>query len=264
MFHLPSNNIDLLGLGVLVTRPTLQATRLCALIQKYDGRPIHLPALTIEPVINAVRSQDLLSQSWDIAIYTSVNAVKFAAQLTPENKYPQATTFIAIGQATATQLELLGKTPDIVPVRQDSEGLLTLPIFAKPIGKRILIMRGVGGRALLNNVLKQRKAIVTIAEVYRRILPNISPKILTDIIFNWESKIDAVIVTSGEILDNLLVLLGDIGYPKLLDTSLIVVSERLQLKAKRLGFSKIIQANGANDTALLTALAQLAQMHHSY
>jgi uroporphyrinogen-III synthase len=248
-----THSINLHELGVLITRPAHQANTLCNLIQTHNGRTIMLPALIIEPVIDGSFAQQLLSQIWDIAIYTSPNAVQFATQLYPTiNSH----SIIAIGNATATALiTLLQRKADFIPKQQDSEGLLALPILTKPMNKQILIIRGKGGRTLLNEILVQRGANVSIAETYQRSTPNVDTN---SILANWKQNVQVVIATSGEILDNLVLILNKEPM-KLFHTPLITVSERLYHHAKNLGFTTIIRANDASDTELLITLNNFAQ-----
>ena len=70
--------------------------------------------------------------------------------------------------------------------------------------------------------------------------------------------VDMVIVTSREVFDNLLILLGDAGLPAVQETPLVVVSERLAEHARSRGCRHIHLAANASDPALLDALCELA------
>lgn len=243
------NNNILNNLGVLVTRPLHQSQELCRLIQSNGGCPILFPAIAIEPINNPELVQKLFSKSWNIVIYTSPNAVQFAANL---NFTVQANSIVAIGTATANTLnKVLNCKSNFIPERQDSEGLLNLPILMQPKDQTILIVRGIGGRTLLNETLTARGALVSIAEVYQRSLPkfNVEPMVA-----RWKQEIQIVIATSGEILDNLLLLVGSNGRSKLLNTPLITISERLCYYAKELGFINIMRSPNASDESLLKTL----------
>jgi len=250
---------DLGGLGVLVTRPGHQAQGLCRQIEAHGGRAWPFPTLVIAPTADPAPARALLARTWDLTVYTSVNAVQFAARLTAPalsgGSLARAGRVAAIGTATAQALAALGQAPDLVPERQDSEGLLALPMLAQPTGQRVLIVRGEGGRTLLGETLTERGAQVSVAEVYRRGLPEVDA---APLLARWDWDVQVVTVTSGEILDNLVRLLGAAGHSRLRATPLVVISERLKEKAAALGVLQIICAAGADDAALLAAMYGLA------
>ena len=166
---------DLGGRGVLVTRPADQAEPLCRLIEAANGRPIPFPTIEIIPARDPRAAQDLLAQPWDLMVFISRNAVEHAVRLTPAAApWGKARLLAAVGRATAIALGDAGRPPDLVPgERYDSETLLALPELARPLGWRVLIVRGEGGRATLADTLAARGAEVTYAEVYRRSRPEV-------------------------------------------------------------------------------------------
>lgn len=244
------------GLGVLVTRPAEQARRLGEAIEAAHGRPILFPCVEIagpaEPA--AVQQQLQRAGSYDLLVFISVNAVQYAFPLLPDS-LPADQQVAAVGSATAARLADYGLEPSLVPERFDSEGLLALPALADMTDRRVLILRGSGGRELLAEALRQRGAAVDYAEVYQRRLPARSA---ANLVAGWERWVDVVIVTSSEILDNLFSLLGETGAPKLQQTPLVVISERLADHARARGCRKLFLAADAGDRAVLQALCELA------
>ncbi len=239
------------GLGILVTRPAHQAEGLCRLMAQAGGRPLRFAALEILPCADPALRR-LLRQRWDLAIYISANAVRCALAL----GLPDAASNAVVGQATAQALETAGVTPEWLPERADSEGLLALPALAQVRGWRILIVRGQGGRALLGESLRQRGALVEYAEVYRRALPATDP---AELLARWQHEVQIVTATSSDLLDNLLVLLGEAGAAKLRATPLLVVSERMQQHARALGIGASWRAAGADDWNMYQALCRMAE-----
>ena len=146
---------DLGDRGVLVTRPADQAEPLCRLIEAANGRPIPFPTIEIIPARDPRAAQDLLAQPWDLMVFISRNAVEHAVRLTPAAApWGKARLLAAVGRATAIALGDAGRPPDLVPgERYDSETLLALPELARPLGWRVLIVRGEGGRATLADTL---------------------------------------------------------------------------------------------------------------
>lgn len=253
-----SRPCDLAGRGVLVTRPRAQAAGLCDLIVAAGGRAIAFPTIEIEAAGDAERARGLLAAPADLLFFASRNAVDYALPLLPGGVLPTRPRLAAVGQATAAALTAAGRAPDLVPAgRYDSESLLALPALQELAGLRALIVRGEGGRPLLGETLRARGAEVAYAEVYRRALPEVQP---ATILAGWEREVQFVTATSGEILDNLLRMLGAAGRDRLLATPLAVVSERTRQEALRLGFARVELAERADDSALVQALCRLAAL----
>jgi uroporphyrinogen-III synthase len=244
------------GLGVLVTRPADAAARLGEAIEAAHGRPILFPTVEIAGPADpdTVREQLMQAGGYDLLIFVSRNAVAYGFDLLPDT-LPADQQIAAVGASTAAALEDCGLEPTLVPERFDSEGLLALPPLADMSGRRVLILRGNGGRELLADTLRARGAAVDYAEVYRRLIPQRSA---ANLIKGWDNWIDVVVVTSGEILDNLMQMLGEEGIARLRQTPLVVVSERVAAQAREHGCRQLHLAANATDQALLSALCELA------
>lgn len=245
---------DLGGKGVLVTRPAAQAAGLCRRIRDRGGMAIAFPTVAIAAVADPTEARALLARRWDLALYVSRNAVEYAQTLL--GRLPDAQRVGAVGRATADALAAAGRAPDLVPPdRFDSEGLLALPELAELVGRRVLIVRGEGGRALLGDTLAERGATVEYAEVYRRVLPEDGN--VDELIARWPNEVAVVTATSDEILMNLLSLMGAAGQPLLAATPLVVISERTAKTAAELGISQIKVAASASDEAIVEAVCEL-------
>ena len=246
----------LAGKGVLVTRPAAQAAGLCRLIADAGGRPIAFPAIAIRPPRDLEPARRRLGEPWDLLVFVSRNAVEQSLPLFPGGRIPSQPRLAAVGRATAKALASAGRNPDLVPVgRYDSETLLALVELQDLQGQRVLIVRGSGGRALLGDVLTERGAALVYADVYRRALPNADP---APLLKRWGQDVDLVTATSGEVLHNLITLLGTRGRDRLLATRLVVVSERTRQSALRWGFERVELAERADDLSLLEALCRAA------
>jgi uroporphyrinogen-III synthase len=247
---------DLAGLNILVTRPQEQANTFAEAIQQAHGRPIRFPAIEILGPADkaAVRSSLQALHNYRLLIFVSANAVRYAFPLMPDN-IPLDLPIAAIGQATASALEEVGLDPTLQPQgRFDSEGLLNLPELSQVTGKKILIVRGNGGRETLKATLEQRGAQVTYAEVYRRQIPQRNPH---NLIQNWAQMVDVATANSQQILDNLFTLLGEAGEPLLQQTPLLVASERIAKHAAERGCKIVYVADSALDKDMLAALCEI-------
>jgi uroporphyrinogen-III synthase len=243
--------------GVLVTRAEHQAQGLCRLITRYNGRALRFPAVTIlepqDPGVPAELMREI--SAYQVIIFISPNAVEWGLRLLPDG-IPGTLEIGAVGRSTAQALAESGYPVDIVPQdRFDSEALLETPALRSVEGKRILVVRGVGGRPLLGDTLSERGAEVTYAEVYRRQCPQTDPSLLLD---RWSEQVDVVTATSNDILDNLYAMLGERGRELLLSTPLIVISDRMRSHARELGFSQVILASGAEDQTVVQTLCAWA------
>lgn len=246
---------DLHGAGVLVTRPARQAEPLCRAIEAAGGAPIRFPTLEIREPPDVAAARALLADAarFDLLLFVSANAVERAAPWLPARVDAR---IAAVGEATARALEAMGLAPSLVPAgRSDSEGLLALPALqAQAVaGWQVLIVRGTGGRTLLADTLEARGATVRHAEVYRRAVPDADP---APLIRDWEQRVQLVVATSNDVLDNLLALLGPDGARKAFATPLVVVSGRMAAHARAAGFGRVLVAAGAGDAAIVHALAE--------
>jgi len=246
------------GLSVLVTRPADQAGPLCDMIEAAHGRPLRFPAMEIVVVEDLQAAREIQHEVGrsDLLIFISVNAIVYAFPLLPD-ELPLDLQIAAIGGATAASLEEHGLPATLVPEQCfDSEGLLALDALADMRGRRVVIVRGRGGRELLKQELEKRGAQVCYAEVYERRLPR---RNADNLLRGWEQMVDVVTVTSSEILDNLLQLLGPEGKEKLCQTPLLVLSERTATHAKKLGCRQVLVAEQAGDRGILQALCQFVE-----
>ncbi len=245
-----------------MTRPQHQAAKLCALIATHGGQAISFPSIAIQPVDarnNILAGNDALSK-YDFVIFISRNAVKIAFDHYLHNaRLPRRLQFVAIGAGTKDALAAFNIIDVLQPDgRADSETLLQLPAFQteKLTGKKILIIRGVGGREYLAENLSRRGADVDYAEIYRRCLPKYEVKDTHKI---WQDgQPAAIIVSSNESLINLVKLTLEIDKPQLFNTPLVLMSARNDAVAKEWGFvAKTRIATDKNDAGLLSALLDL-------
>ena len=249
----------LTGLGVLVTRPAAQAEPLCAALAAAGASVYRLPAMFIEPVGQATGHRAAAGplDHYQFLIFVSVNAVLHGACLL-EGGLPPGTRLLAVGPATSQALADLGQVVDQPPDgRFDSESLLAQPVLQDVRGKRVLIVRGEGGREHLAQSLQARGASVQYADVYRRSLPPTTPLLVEQVAMAEQAlrsgALQVVTATSGELLDNTLRLFPDPGC--LANVAWLAGSRRIGQRVRELGFGgDVIVAERPEDAGLVEAL----------
>lgn len=243
---------NLNGLHILVTRPEHQANHLCQLLENQGAIALAFPLIDIAPIATPV---PVSRDHYDIVIFVSNNAVILGIPLI--RSLLSNAAIATVGKGTARVLEEQGYPASILPTQQfDSEGLLAQPQLQDVENKSILIVRGEGGRPLLGDVLQQRGANVEYLAAYQRALPtpgtdNVLQRALK------EHKLDIILISSGEALDNLVTLTDASQREALLDIQLAVTHPRQAEKADRLGFIKpAIISTEPGDEALVKALIE--------
>ena len=177
---------------------------------------------------------------------------------------PDPVTVDAAAAATAEGSTVTASTDSPVDpdsVRFDSETLIAalerelgLATFA---GRRVLLVRGNGGRELVAETLRERGADVEPIAAYQRGVPTPEPTALTQV-RRWLAAHDAVwVVTSSEGVRNL-VTLAEIHFDAneraaLHRARFIVPHPRIAESARLNGFDRVT-TSGAGDAALVRAI----------
>jgi uroporphyrinogen-III synthase len=242
------------GVGVLVTRPAHQAAGLAQRVADLGGIAVLFPGLAIEPL--APPALDL--SGVDLAVFVSPNAVDHAvAPLLAAGGLPPTARIAAVGSATAARIEASGiRTPGAAPLLVphagfDSEALLEHLPAADVAGRRVLIFRGEGGRALLGEALRARGARVEYVQTYRRRRPQAD---LGELAHDWrQGRIGATLATSAEIVTNLFAMAGAAAH-LLRGTPMFVPHPKVAAAAFHQGVQSLMVA-GNGDEALASGLA---------
>jgi len=248
------------GIRVLVTRPAQQAAEFCAAIESEAGIALRLPLLAIQANDNETAKQRCHSVAdYDLVIFISTNAVSYALPLLPHTDWPGQTRIAAIGRATADTLESASLNVDVLPERaSNSEAMLEALACEDLHDKRVLIVRGKGGRETLAKGLGAKGAIVDYAEVYQRVCPDVAPGQLASLL---QGGIDIITVASGETLFNLTATIknSDLDVKQtqdLLDLPLVVASGRIAELASQSGFTgEVIVTDEPGRDGFINAIA---------
>ena len=246
--------------ALLVTRPPGQAGALCAELSARGFTPYEQPLLELfklpKLLPEARRYIENLSQ-YQHLIFISGNAVRFGMEnilpLWPQ--LPDGIKVYAIGSSTAGMLREYGieaictASAAGVNSAMTSESLLAMEPLQGVEGQHVLIVKGLGGRAVLSEVLAGRGALVDNLACYQRQCPVLATGELAEKIAGW--KIDLILISSGEGLANMLTLLSPAETIKLCTVPLIVPSGRVARMAEDVGFSAVHTAENASNAAMI-------------
>lgn len=243
---------------VLVTRPGPAGRELCQRIDEMGYHAIHFPTIDFAPpqdmtafdqAVNALGEMEWLLFVSPYAVIASVPAIRRAwPQFAPHVK------FAAIGAGTAAALAEAGYEAIHPAEEWNSEGLLDMPDFQRPAGKKIAIIRGEGGREILDKILQERGAQVLPVIAYQRVLPSVDVQPVLRLMEAHE--IDVIVCASFDAVRNLTILLKDADGEYLRRIPLIVMSERIKILAQDLGYQTIWITRNASQDAVLEILAQ--------
>ncbi len=252
------HTLPLQNTAIVVTRPSHQSRKICQQLSDFGATTIPFPCIEIHsnPQINATAIHQQLMHC-QILVFVSSNAVDQLFSLVPnlQDIVPETCLICALGSATASSLHQFG----IQQVEQpssgyDSEQLLKHPKLQNIDKKMTLIIKGVGGRELLYETFQDRGAEVHNLEVYQRRLPEpVDIKPLTN-------KIDLILFTSSETVNNFLTITPGSLQKSLLGCQTLVGHPRIAEKVSSLGFKKLpIIAATPSDADMLDAALQWAQ-----
>ena len=239
---------------VVVTRSVEDVDRLAERLTSDGHLPVKLPLLAIEALQSSL-DIDNLPLTTTAIIYTSVNAVRYGFDAISQATTNEGLLTIAVGAKTRDALSKKGVLAKF-PAREDSEGILALLESLDQSPTHVLLVKGQGGRDLIETRLDRLGIHLTIIECYRRVWPDVpQANFLSAVSIESPSIIH---VASGETLNRLTDLCWAYGVDALNNHTLVVPSQRVADQARELGWRSRIVADGAGDEALLEAVADLS------
>jgi uroporphyrinogen-III synthase len=258
---------------VVITRPRQQAEPLARAVAALGRTPVLLPLLEISPLPPADGPGGELSgelrrvlaglDAYALVAFVSPNAID--AAFTHIARWPDGVDVAVVGEGSRAALAKYGVVGGSVrihcpqdPARSDSEHLLQALDLARLAGRRVLVVRGDGGRELIPDALRSAGAIVETVAAYRRAVPALSPELATRLRGLLAVPNDWII-TSSEALRGLVSLVDQMGElqqqlsQQLRQQRLIVPHARILETARELGFTRLT-LTGSGDERLLAAL----------
>ena len=204
----------LIGRTLVVTRAAAQAEGLVDSLEALGARVVRLPAIRIEPPTDQRALQRAVQSAaeYEWVIFTSANGVDFfktaAEDMGVDAKGALASTRLCcVGPATASAIEALGLTVEVVPETHRAEAVVdTLSAHQSLRGKRVLIPTVAEARPVLRDGLRDLGAEVDTVTAYRNLSVEYpDPDALDQI----EEGVDLVTFTSPSTVRSFHRLVGD-------------------------------------------------------
>lgn len=163
------------GRRVVVTRARAQASGLAATLRGLGAEAIELPAIRIEPRLEAAEVREAAAAIGEYALIclTSPNGVRLLfealAAAGRDSRALAGATVAAIGPGTARALAERGIAADVVPERFVAEALVEALAGIEVEGKRVLVARAAEARDVLPDALRERGAEVDVVALYETV-----------------------------------------------------------------------------------------------
>ncbi|TDV14521.1 uroporphyrinogen III methyltransferase/synthase [Paraburkholderia caballeronis] len=266
---------------VVVTRPAGQSDSLVAQLAAQRIRTLDFPLIAIAPAHDDAPLRAALNglDRYALVVFVSPNAVDraFASYASVSSIWPHPLPVAVVGPASVAALARHGVAApdhrvisppvpaDEEPARFDSEALyaaLEATFGATGLdGRRVLIVRGDGGREWLADRLREAGAEVETVAAYRRVVPDPAIGVWQQVHALLAGAPHAWLVTSSEGVRNLEELAhehltaGEIAQLK--HAPLVAPHPRIAETARGLGFDRIT-VSGAGDERIVQTLSGLA------
>ena len=231
----------------LVTRPAAQAGAWVERLRAAGFPARALPLLAIDPVADpsALRSAWTSLGDCALAMFVSPNAVQgFFAARPPRASWPAALRAAAVGPGTVQALVAAGVpaarcvAPQAPPF--DSGQLWTLLQDESWRGRRVLIVRGDGGRDEFAQALRGAGAEVAFVQAYARARPRWHPEEAALAARALETPGEFVwLLSSAEAAGHLPALLPGADWSRAIA---IASHPRIAAAARHLGFGRVMEA----------------------
>jgi uroporphyrinogen-III synthase len=241
------------GACIVITRPAGTSAPLARKVRELGGEPILLPGASLRAPAAPSAARRALKTALDchVAIFTSPAAVRFARRLA---SLRSRATVIAPGAGTRRALQRAGLVEALAPTREDSEGMLAMPILGNVQGRRVGIVGAAGGRGLLAAELALRGAEILHAHVYRRLPARFDHRHRDALLQGGRRRPLYVLLSSAEALTNILAALPGDARRALLAGTAVVSSARLAESARNAGFARVSHAASAHADDMLAVI----------
>ena len=240
------------GRRVVVTRARAQASGLAATLRALGAEVVELPAIRIEPRLDAAEVRDAVTDlhSYALVCLTSPNGVRllFEAMATRgrDARALANATVAAIGPGTAAALADRGLIADIVPDRFVAEALVEALAAVEVRDRPVLVARAAEARDVLPDALAERGAKVDVVALYETVREDPDPAAI-----DAAAGADYVTFTSSSTVRNLFDAIGD-RFPR--NARIVSIGPVTSQAVRDAGLTVDVEAHRHDPAGLVEAL----------
>lgn len=242
---------------ILICRPEPSASELARVLRSVGADCEVLPSIAIEAIELSPEARQIVMNLdlYHQVIVTSQHAAESGMALidTFWPQFPSGQNWYAIGRKTAEKLKIVDDRLVAPDKDMDSEDLLALPELQDVRGQKILLLKGEGGRGVIQRSLQKRGAKVDAITLYRRIRPEYGNELLQNKLHQFDPHY--VIALSGETLDNLRDLANQVNID-ITQRTFILPSKRVANIALEYGFKLICVPDNLMPIDIIRCIAK--------
>lgn len=243
---------------ILLTRPEEKSQQLAEHLAEKSIKSIIQPLLALEAITVSEQQLGMLDDA-DIVLFVSQDAARFLHALKPE--LAKNSVCLAVGKSTAEVVTELFEKPCASPIVETSEGLLAMPELNNVASKRIVLVKGKGGRNKLAKELKEREAIFQPLAVYQRLT---NPELTIEFAQTWQQRgVDSVVLTSNASIDSFLAVATNKAWLATL-TVFLVSARCVDYFNEKAQAKQIINCQGADNESILNAILEQHKPQQSH
>jgi uroporphyrinogen-III synthase len=225
----------------LLLRPT---TKIDASVKRFAEAGLDAVGCALIDIVPLTSDIKVSHHQPDLIIVTSTAAADLFVEHA-EQDVPKEVPIIAVGPSTAKKLaSKFSNVSEAVPA--NSEGVVAAIQARKIKPKQALLLKGEGGRQLIQQSLEKEGIKLVHQDLYKRVCLH-KAQLTQEFV---QSDIHCIIATSAAFVD------AAYNYfePEWLNSiQWIVVSDRVKLHLAALGAKQIINSEGASDQCLIAA-----------
>lgn len=253
----------LFGRRIVITRPRHQAADFADLLESWGAEVVPFPTIEIVAPESYDEVDDALRRAaqFDWVVLTSANGVRAffdrIAAIGGDIRDWHRARFAAIGPQTARALTEHGVRVASIPSEYRAEAVVDALATEGVSGKRILLPRAAGARALLPEQLRKLGALVEEVLTYRSIAPTEHIEELRQLM--TEGAVDLVTFTSSSTVHNFVAAVGADAADLLTHVKVGCIGPITAETARGYGMTVAIQPDSYTVPAFVDAIVQHLQ-----